>query len=75
MKPVNRGTIKAELDRLLQIKKDFGQMSLRDEWLYECLFQLFEKLESPCDRPIEYMGTGKAVFPIDVIYSKQENKS
>ncbi len=74
MKPVNRGTIKAELDRLLQIKKDFGQMSLRDEWLYECLFQLFEKLERPCDRPLEYMGTGKPVFAIDVIHNKQEKK-
>jgi len=45
MKPVNKDTVKAELDRLLQIKKDFGQMALRDEWLYECLFQLHEKIE------------------------------
>ncbi len=74
MKPVDRGTIKAELDRLLQIKKDFGQMTLRDEWLYRCLFELWEIKGSPSDRPLEYMGTGKPVFAIDVIHNKQEKK-
>lgn len=75
MKPVNKDTVKAELDRLLQIKKDFGQMALRDEWLYECLFQLYEGMDNkPCNRPLEYMGTNKPSFAIDVLNSKQEKK-
>lgn len=44
MKPVNKETVGAEILRLMDVRKEFG-LSLRDEWLYNCLFELFERLE------------------------------